>query len=529
MEKKKRGGFVSCKCLDNLVDEHRIPMLFIGSGISRRYLKNYPSWDELIQSVADKIGVTKSQLIAIRQSITDTTPDETPGRINAKIGSELTQIFRKKVLEEKIDLADIFTEDEIKLIDNKNISFTKMLICKMLSSYEVYGHHKEISEFKKLQNHIGVVVTTNYDKFLERDLFNNFDVFYEQTQYYMTETTGIGEVYKIHGSVDSPNSIIFTADDYDHFRNNLRVVAAKLLNLALEYPIIFIGYSLEDENVMEILNTLIDSLNKEQLANLSKNLIYVSWKKNEYFLKESEKIVQRDGKTLRMTNISTDNYYVLYKYLQKFIPSEKPERVRKYKKMIKSLVIKSNGGQATIIANTDIDKLNNENRLVVAFGEVNEFALKGISGISVKDLVNWVLDQKSEISHELAKKVFEDFFLTTRVARNHFVPIFYLFKYNADYKNHEKVLNLKKNLDEWIIKLNNDNRIPLLLSHDEIKSKKANYAVYKYLGIIAKSYSNGKISYEECLSLLKDYYNGDPSLPSDFRKVITLLDMKKFY
>lgn len=529
MDKKKRGGFVLCKCLDNLVDEHRIPMLFIGSGISRRYLKNYPSWDELIQVVADKIGVSKSQLIAIRQSITDTTPDETPGRINAKIGSELTQIFRKKVLEEKIDLADIFTEDEIKLIDNKNISFTKMLICKMLSSYEVYGHHKEISEFKKLQNHIGVVVTTNYDKFLERDLFNNFDVFYEQTQYYMTETTGIGEVYKIHGSVDSPNSIIFTADDYDHFRNNLRVVAAKLLNLALEYPIIFIGYSLEDENVMEILNTLIDSLNKEQLANLSKNLIYVSWKKNEYYLKESEKIVQRDGKTLRMTNISTDNYYVLYKYLQKFIPSEKPERVRKYKKMIKSLVIKSNGGQATIIANTDIDKLNNENRLVVAFGEVNEFALKGISGISVKDLVNWVLEQKSEISHELAKNVFEDFFLTTRVARNHFVPIFYLFKYNADYKNHEKVLNLKKNLDEWIIKLNNDNSIPLLLSHDEIKSKKANYAVYKYPGIIAKSYSNGKISYEECLSLLKDYYNDDPSLPSDFRKVITLLDMKKFY
>ena len=176
-----------------------------------------------------------------------------------------------------------------------------------------------------------------------------------------------------------------------------------------------------------------------------------------------------------------------------------------------------------------IDKLNNENRLVVAFGEVNEFALKGISGISVKDLVNWVLDQKSEISHESAKNVFEDFFLTTRVTRNHFVPIFYLFKYNADYKNHEKVLNLKKNLDEWIIKLNNDNRIPLLLSHEEIKSKKVNYAVYKYLGIIAKSYSNGKISYEECLSLLKDYYNDDPSLPSDFRKVITLLDMKKFY
>lgn len=529
MDKKKRGGFVPCKCLDNLVDEHRIPMLFIGSGISRRYLKNYPSWDELIQSVADKIGVTKSQLIAIRQSITDTTPDETPGRINAKIGSELTQIFRKKVLEEKIDLADIFTEDEIKTIENKNISFTKMLICKLLSSYEVYGHHKEISEFKKLQNHIGVVVTTNYDKFLERELFNNFDVFYEQTQYYMTETTGIGEVYKIHGSVDSPSSIVFTAEDYDNFRNNLRVVAAKLLNLALEYPIIFIGYSLEDENVMEILNTLIDSLNKEQLANLSKNLIYVSWKKNEYYLKEAEKIVHRDGKTLRMTSISTDNYYVLYKYLQKFIPSEKPERVRKYKKMIKSLVMKSNGGQATIIANENIDKLNSEGKLVVAFGEVNKFALKGISGISVKDLVNWVFEQKPDISSDLAKSVIEEFYFDSRVARSQFVPVYYLFRFNDEYKDNEKVLNMKSNLDVWVSKINGDSGFPLLQSYDEIFNSKSNNAKYKYLGIIAKSYSNEKITYEECLALLKDYYCGDPSLPSDFRKVITLLDMKKFY
>lgn len=529
MEKKKRSGFVSCKSLDALINEHRIPMLFIGSGISRRYLKNYPSWDELIQLVADKIGVSRAQLMALKQSITDKTPDETPGKINAKIGSELARIFRQKVLEDSIKLNDIFTEEEIKTIENKNISFIKMLICKLLSNYEINGHHKELAELKKLQNHIGVVITTNYDRFIERDLFNNFDVFYEQTQYYMTETTGIGEVYKIHGSVDSPNSIVFTSEDYSNFRDNLRVVAAKILNLALEYPIIFLGYSLEDEDVMEILNTLIDSLNKEQLANLSKNLIYINWKKKQYYFVETEKIVHRDGKTLRMTSISTDNYLVLYKYLQRFIPSEKPERVRKYKRMIRNLVIKSNGGQATIIANTDIDKLNNENRLVVAFGEVNEFALKGISGISVKDLVNWVLDQKSDISRDLAKSVFEEFFFTTRVARSQFVPIFYLLKYNSDFKTHEKVLNMKKNIDEWIKKLNNDNSIPLLLSYDEIHSQKSHYANYKYPGIIAKSYSNGKINYSECLALLAEYYEEDPSLPSVFRKSITYLDMKESY
>ena len=79
----------------------------------------------------------------------------------------------------------------------------------------------------------------------------------------MTECMGIGEVYKIHGSVDSPNSLVFTSEDYASFENNLKVIAAKLLNLALEYPIIFIGYSLEDENVLKIFETLIESLTEK--------------------------------------------------------------------------------------------------------------------------------------------------------------------------------------------------------------------------------------------------------------------------
>lgn len=529
MEKKKRSGYVRCISFDNLINEHRIPMLFIGSGISKRYLKNYPSWDGLIRKVAETIGVSSAQLIAIKQSILNINPDETQGRVYAKMGSELSQIFINKVKNEEIKLSDVFTEKEINLIDTKNISFTKMLISKLLSSYEVSKHQKELAEFKKLQNHIGVVVTTNYDKFLERELFNNFDVFYEQTQYYMTETTGIGEIYKIHGSVDSPNSIVFTAEDYDNFRDNLRVVAAKLLNLALEYPIIFMGYSLEDENVMEILNTLIDSLNKEQLANLSKNLIYINWKKQEYYLKESEKTIHKNGKTLRMTNISTDNYLVLFKYLQKFIPSEKPERVRKYKKMIRNLVIKSNGGQATIIANTDIDKLNNEDKLVVAFGAVDEFALKGITGINAKDLTSWVLDQKCDITSDLANRIIEDFYLTSAVARNHYVPIYYLLNFNLEYKDNDKLLNMKQNLEVWTEKINSDNKIPLLESYDAIMAVKPNQAEYKYMAIIAKSYSNNTINYSECLELLKDYKNDNPIVSSEYRKAITYLDMKKFY
>lgn len=208
-------------------------MLFIGSGISKRYLIDYPSWDELIKSVANDIGVSNGQLIAMKQEITDQFPSESKGKINAELSSKLTKIFRDKVISGEINLEDIFTPEEILKIERDNITFTKMLISKKLSKYQITTKKRfisEISEFRKLQNTIGAVVTTNYDRFLEVDIFNNFDVFVEQSQYYMTKSVGIGEIYKIHGSTEAPNSIIFNTEDYNNFNDNLRVIASKLLN-----------------------------------------------------------------------------------------------------------------------------------------------------------------------------------------------------------------------------------------------------------------------------------------------------------
>ena len=35
--------------LDKVVASRRLPILFIGSGISKRYLYHYPNWEELLE------------------------------------------------------------------------------------------------------------------------------------------------------------------------------------------------------------------------------------------------------------------------------------------------------------------------------------------------------------------------------------------------------------------------------------------------------------------------------------------------
>lgn len=34
--------------LDNLIKENEFPIIFIGSGITRRYFKDAPTWDKLL-------------------------------------------------------------------------------------------------------------------------------------------------------------------------------------------------------------------------------------------------------------------------------------------------------------------------------------------------------------------------------------------------------------------------------------------------------------------------------------------------
>lgn len=95
-------------------------------------------------------------------------------------------------------------------------------------------------------------------------------MYVSQNKYYFRTNNGYGELFKIHGCVKEPNGIIIDEKDYDKFNNSLKLISSKLLNSLLDYPVIFLGYSFEDENIKKIIADFVNSFDREILEEIKK-------------------------------------------------------------------------------------------------------------------------------------------------------------------------------------------------------------------------------------------------------------------
>ena len=107
-------------------------------------------------------------------------------------------------------------------------------------------------EFSDAHNALAIlpwhkVVTTNYDGLLSRLLDEPYPIV-DETSY---DRIHQGKIIQIHGKLPQPHTL--TRDDYRNWANRNQRAAHALQNFFLNYTVLFVGYSLSDPHLDEIL------------------------------------------------------------------------------------------------------------------------------------------------------------------------------------------------------------------------------------------------------------------------------------
>ena len=124
-------------------------------------------------------------------------------------------------------------------------------ISKIIKDIDLDGDNSEIINF--LSKKSFRVITTNYDKLVQK-LISEQDCHTITPGLPIPRSLARAKVYHVHGSVDSPENMVITSDDYFKFINSESYFSRKLSTTLHENTIVILGYSLGDTNLKAIIS-----------------------------------------------------------------------------------------------------------------------------------------------------------------------------------------------------------------------------------------------------------------------------------
>ncbi|WP_298758945.1 SIR2 family protein [uncultured Psychroserpens sp.] len=428
MDKMKKSNKFKVELRSLLGNCERPPFLFIGSGISIRY-KGIPTWLSLLDGF---VGEHK-ECFKYEFGYYSSKCSNNPLQIATILASEFHEFWWKEKR---------YTDSRKKYSNisglHPEMAF-KIELCQFVQTQSKVKSDLR-SEIKLMsQAVVSGILTTNWDDFLEKS-FGDFQVQIGQKEAIFADYKSIGELYKVHGCISRPESLVVTQKDYDDFIANNYYLNAKLLTIFADFPILFMGYSLSDPNIELILKNLISCLDKDFIhtQKLQGRLFFVEWSSEPTTPRIEQATYTSDSITIPLTKLTIHEYSSVWEVLSQLPRTLPVKLLRQLQGMVFDFVSTATPTRKVLVHGVeDLNKIE-DLEVVVGFGTISKMQEKGIIGLNKKDLLRDILfnDLHPHNYQEIVEKL-----LPSVVKKNVYVPFF---KYNRETGNLNKNNSLKK-------------------------------------------------------------------------------------
>lgn len=338
----------------------RSPFLFLGSGFSRRYALT-ENWKDLLRYVCQQYSDNEF----LYEKYANEVDSESEYGRNPAIAKLIDRDFTNHALssEEFAEFRKTHA-DEIKA----GKSLAKIAIADHLKDTRVESKQEEFNKFKKLANKLSGVITTNYDLLIDNAL-TSFTSYCGQDELLFNSAFNVAEIYHIHGSISKPETLVLTFDDYSAFEEKQDYLAAKLLTIFVEYPIVFIGYSLQDPNIISILRSIANCLGENRLSHLRNRFIFVT--RGEDSIGTHSISFGAKG-NVEMTKVSTDNFGTIYEAISNTKITYSPKVLRELRRSIYEISNDLDPVSRIFVSGFDgLESIPDDSQIVIGLGKLD--------------------------------------------------------------------------------------------------------------------------------------------------------------
>lgn len=500
------------------------PILFVGSGISMRYL-GLPNWEELLENFAKRINndefVYESYKNKAKRLI-DNSNDLLP-KVATLIENDFNEIW--------------YSSKDFRNLDSHYLQFIKLDYSPFKTEIAQYIQNKskfvdkyilEIELLKEIsKKSLSGVITTNYDQLLEQ-ILDGYQPYIGQQQLLFSTIQGLAEIYKIHGCITDPESIIINEKDYGIFKKHSAYLAAKLMTIFLEYPIIFMGYSISDPNIREILSSIVECLSTKDLARLQNRFVFIEYDERISKIEISPHTISFEEKIIGMTKIVLNDFSILYKALSLNKNKLPVKLLRLFKQEFYTYTLTNKPTANLRIAGIDDDRLEDED-LILAIGRASDFGLRGLKGLAAEEWYKDIVLNNIEFS---ADDILEIAFPVI-IKHSNILPLNKYLSKSA--KQHPELQIKAENFEQIISNSIKKNRYKKGITNRSIKGILSDFPPSKVMILIAHL-EESEINVDDLERYLSDRLTSNPQIfekltsdeKTNLRRLIRIYDYLKY-